>query len=62
MPKKPAAGPITARQSQVQRNSIKAACMTSLLYDIAGRSEDAFNLTWERIEFIEGGGGYAHLA
>lgn len=36
--------------------------MTSLLYDIAGRSEDAFNLTWERIEYSEQGGGYASLA
>ena len=35
--------------------------MTSLLYDIAGRSEDAFNLTWEKIETCNGGGGFAKL-
>ena len=35
--------------------------MTSLLYDIAGRSEDAFNLTWNRIDFDENGGGFARL-
>ena len=33
----------------------------SLLYDIAGRSEDAFNLTWERVEYSKDGGGCAHL-
>ena len=35
--------------------------MTSLLYDIAGRSEDAFNLTWENIEICKGGGGFTTL-
>ena len=33
--------------------------MVSLLYDIAGRSEDAFHLTWDRIKYNEAGGGYA---
>ena len=35
--------------------------MVSLLYDIAGRSEDAFHLSWDRIKYSEAGGGYAEL-
>ena len=35
--------------------------MVSLLYDVAGRSEDAFSLTWERIKFDPRGGGRADL-
>ena len=35
--------------------------MVSLLYDVAGRSEDAFKLTWELVDFDKRGGGRAHL-
>ena len=30
--------------------------MVSFLYDVAGRSEDAWSQTWERITIVEGGG------
>ena len=33
----------------------------SFLYDVAGRSEDAFHLSWERITYSKGGGGRAIL-
>ena len=60
-PKKTAADPQAVKRVRVEQECIKAACMVSLLYDIAGRSEDAFNLTWERIEYSKDGGGCAHL-
>ena len=60
-PKKPAADPLAAKQAQVQRDCIKAACLVSLLYDVAGRSEDAFHLSWERVTYSKGGGGHARL-
>ena len=28
---------------------------------MAGRIEDAFSLTWEKVEFRSGGGGFAYL-
>ena len=30
--------------------------MVSFLYDVAGRSKDAWSQTWERITIVEGGG------
>ena len=48
-PKKEAVDPQSAKWARVEQDCIKAACLVSLLYDIAGRSEDAFHLTWERI-------------
>ena len=33
---------------------LNAACIISYLYDVAGRSEDAHNITWERVQFKEG--------
>ena len=33
---------------------LKAACIVSYLYDVAGRSEDALHITWENITFKDG--------
>ena len=32
---------------------LSTACTVSFLYDVAGRAEDAFHLTWEKIKIIE---------
>ena len=32
---------------------LSTACAVSFLYDVAGRAEDAFHLTWEKIKVIE---------
>ena len=36
-----------------RRRYLEAACIVSFLYDVAGRSEDAFYLTWDRIKVNE---------
>ena len=35
--------------------------MVSVLYDAGGRSQDAFSLTWDSIEFQALGGGFQKL-
>ena len=43
-----------------KREWIEAACLVSFLYDVSGRSEDAFHLTWDKIE-QRGAQGVAEL-
>ena len=44
-----------SKHETIKRDWINAACIISFLYDVAGRAEDAYYISWDRIKRHENG-------